>query len=140
MFFGGVINGGASVSVQLPAVASLSNDDTIPCYAGIRFGSDGRIYRLDAAGSIWQWTGEVWLNDGAASGYYLVRTSTGDTLESDSGSLQQMNANLDYTVKATAAGLSNIKAGVVAFAISTDASGTPEVATRTYTFAALGEL
>jgi len=136
MFFGGVISGGSGVSVQLPDYGGFGNDDEAPCFSGVRFGSDGKIYRMTSAGA-WQWTGETWLNDGSAANYYLKRAVTGDTLTSDAGDLQQMNANLDFYYENNTAGVGNVKDCDILFHICDDTLGSNEIVQNTYELTAL---
>ena len=69
-----------------------------PVTSGVRFGSDGKIYRATKDGS-WQWTGLVWLADGVASDYYLkFDITSGSALATSATDLSQMNANLDFTI------------------------------------------
>lgn len=123
---------GGGTTVQLPEYDGFGNVGSESLvYSGIRFGSDGKIYRMTSGGS-WQWSGEVWLNDGLASDYYLSRTLvTGfpsAVLESDSGTLQQMNANLDY-YRSTSSGLKTVN---IDFTISDDPGGTPILVSNSY--------
>lgn len=139
MFFGGVIISGSSVSVQLPDYNLFDNIATIPCFSGIRFGSDGNIYRMTGSGA-WQGTGESWLNDGSASSYYLKRVVSGDTLSSDAGDLQQMNANLDFYYENSDIGISNLLTGVFTATICDDTLGSNELVTNNYTLTAIGQV
>lgn len=120
-----------SGEVQLPDYEGFWNlggerDTTV--YSGIRFGSDGKIYRATIAGN-WQWTGRSWLLDGAASGYYLVRTVvSGSALASDGGTLQQMNTNLDYYITTVL----RQKRTTLEFKISDDTAGSNILTTNSY--------
>jgi hypothetical protein len=116
-------------AVKLPEYEGFWNDDILsPVYSGIRFGSDGKIYRATAAGN-YQWTGESWLISGAASGYYLVRSITsGASLETDGGTLQQMNSNNDYRISTTLIR----KTTDIEFSIASDSTGATILKTRTY--------
>lgn len=119
-----------ALSVKLPVLEGFwnSSDEFNPVYSGIRFGSDGKIYRMTEIGN-WQWTGESWLIDGAASGYYLVRSITsGSALGTDDGTLQQMNTNLDYAVSTSLIR----KTTDIEFSIADDSAGTNILVTRTY--------
>ena len=119
-----------AISVKLPELESFwnSSDEFNPVYSGIRFGSDGKIYRMTVQGN-WQWTGESWLIDGAASGFYLARTLDGGVaLSTDDGTLQQMNTDLDYAVNTSLIR----KTADIEFSISDDSAGTNVLVTRTY--------
>lgn len=129
------------VAVQLPAITFNNTGDVdlgdSIVYSGVRFGSDGNIYKMTKGGA-WQGTGKSWLLDGAASGYYLVRTVNTGTLNVDNdGTLQQMNADLDYSISENASwGESQ---ATITFEIADDAGGTNVLATRQYTLRAVLE-
>jgi len=122
------------VVVQLPALtfsntARVALGDSI-CYSGIRFGSDGNIYKMTKTGA-WQGTGSAWLLDGSAASYYLIRSVTSGSLNNDDdGTLQQMNANLDYSLFETLSWSTNT--ANITFSIADDAGGTNILATRSY--------
>jgi len=119
-----------SISVRLPEYEGFSNSGVIenPMYSGVRFGSDGKIYRSTRTGA-WQWTGLSWLITGAASSYYLVREVVGGSaLATDSGDLQQMNANLDFRISTTLVQ----KITTLNFSIADDTLGASILVSRTY--------
>jgi hypothetical protein len=119
-----------AISVRLPELESFWNESDVynPVYSGIRFGSDGKIYRSTEQGN-WQATGASWLITGAASSYYLVRTVTsGSALGTDGGTLQQMNANRDYQISSSL----ERKTTDIEFSISDDSLGSNILVTRTY--------
>lgn len=134
-----VIRSGAPTDpVTLPAIDLSNFLESGKCWSGIRFGSDGTVYRQSATGS-WQAAG-TWLFSGNASDYYLSRTIDSGTLnETDAGAGPlQMNSNRDYNISRSSNGT---KSTTVSFEISSDVSGTPVVASRTYTpFADVGVL
>jgi len=72
-------------------------DGTI--FSGVRFSSDGKVYRRTALGAF-QSIG-AWLLIGTNTTFFLSRTIDVGTLNTDSGTIQQMNANLDYDVQET---------------------------------------
>jgi hypothetical protein len=84
-------------AVQLPAL-SLHNiggpgfGGTV--HSGVRLGSDGMIYRQQTNGS-WSAQGQ-WLLGGTNSTFYVSRVVNSGTLDTDGGTIQQLNANEDY--------------------------------------------
>ena len=59
MFFDVLPNYATQVAVAIPAFTGFWNFDAtgLPSvYSGVRFGSDGKIYRMTKFGT-WQWTG-----------------------------------------------------------------------------------
>lgn len=133
----GIVRGSLDLEVQLPAIAldtfKLGGGGT---YSGIRFGSDGVIYKKTAAGA-WQSAGLSWLLEGNASDYYLERTVQGPaSLNTDSGNLQQMNAFLDFDIYLPGFG---VKTCDILFSICDDTLGANELVTRTYTLKAESE-
>lgn len=124
---------GTAAAVQLPAV-DTSNSGNFPgfVYAGLRFDSDGYIYRMDAAGN-WQ-QDSAWLLSGAAADYWLHRTITTGTLDNDDGDALQLNTDdLDYWIRESAEWA--FRSTVVEFKISSDSAGSSVIATRSYNFA-----
>lgn len=119
------------LKVSLPdydGFGNVGSDRDSIVYSGVRFGSDGKIYRAAINGQ-WQWTGQSWLRDGAASGYYLVRSVVGGSaLASDGGTLQVLSTNRDYYITTSL----REKFTDIEFKISSDVSGTPVLATKTY--------
>lgn len=120
--------------VQLPAV-DLSNESSVaPVYSGIRFDSDGKIYKM-STGGIWQYAGVVWLLSGAASDYWLHRTIVSGTFTNDDGDALQLNTDdLDYWMQNSVNWFT--KQGSITFEIADDAIKTTVYATRTYNFSA----
>lgn len=133
---GGIIGAGSGggINVQLPAYGNFDNiDSSAVVFSGIRFGSDGLIYRNTVDGS-WQSTGLQWLNDGAASLYWLKRATSGDALVGDAGNLQQMSANLDFHIVANFGDASNDTN--IDCTICSDSGGVTELVARTYSLSA----
>lgn len=117
-----------AIMVQIPSGISFDNFRVgTTCYSGVRFGSDGVIYKMNNVGA-WQSSGNSWLLDGNASDYYLKRVATGDALADDSGNLQQMNANLDFSILATFSSPS--KSATIAFTICDDTGGASELVSQ----------
>ena len=75
---------------------SVTRGKTVPVYSGVRFGSDGNMYKLIASGQ-WQNKG-AWLLNGVNTDYYLFRTINSGVLDNDDGTDNQMNANLDFWI------------------------------------------
>ena len=128
------------VKVQLPPINNFGNIEfgrRTTVTSGIRFGNDGKIYRQTSAGA-WQWTGKVWLLDGSAASYYIVREVTAGypntTLTTDDGTLQQMNTNLDYTTAVSSAGIEYNK--TINFSIADDSLGSNILVSQTYQLSA----
>jgi hypothetical protein len=121
----------SQTEVRLPEYEGFHNRgfDVDPIvYSGVRFGSDGKIYRATIDGD-WQWTGQAWLIGGTAAGYYLQReVISGPALASDAGDLQQMNANLDFYVTTSLIR----KQTQIAFDIADDTLGASILVSRTY--------
>lgn len=126
------------IKVQLPAITNFANSDIgragqVSVSSGVRFGSDGKIYRMTSAGN-WQWTGKSWLLDGSAASYYIVREVTAGypntTLTTDGGTLQQMNSNLDYVRTVARAGIAY--SATINFSIADDSLGSNVLASQTY--------
>ena len=127
---------GNAVKVQLPELLTFSNRVAVEAeqsvFSGVRFGSDGKIYRQTAYGG-WQAV-DTWLLDGNASSYYIVRDITAGypdtTLDTDAGTLQQMNTNLSYGIAVSRAGVSYN--ATINFSIATDSGGSNIVASNVY--------
>ena len=96
---------------------------------GVRFGSDGVIYRATDGGA-WQSSGYSWLLDGAASAHYLKRVASGDALSTTATDLAQMNANLDFVLINASSGTT--KDATIVFTICADAGGVTEEAENSY--------
>lgn len=125
----------SSADVTLPSLGSFTNAGiSAPTYSGVRFGSDGYIYRASATGS-WQ-NVAAWLIKGTASNYYIQRVVDDGSLDTDGGDGQQLNANRDYYVTDSTPG-ALAKTAVVTYEISSDAPGTTVLAgPKTYSFRA----
>ncbi len=101
------------------------------CHSGVRFGSDGVLFKRQANDGLSAISGE-WLVTGTASGFFLQRTITSGTLEVDPGTgFLQLNTNRDYDNQKSSAGT---KVTEVFFEISSDVSGVPVVDTATMIF------
>lgn len=134
LFAGAASQGANSEVVQIPVFTGFSTtgmEGTI--YSGVRFGSDGNLYRRQAAGG-WSVFAQ-WLVNGTASNFYLSRTINDGTLTEDAGSGQlQMNVNRDFDVQTA---IEVEVTASVSFQLSDDVSGTPVVAgPRVYNFSA----
>lgn len=127
----------AAAGVQTPAVSLGNSGTNNPIYSGIRWDSDGKIYRMSPAGS-WNYSGEVWLLDGLASDYWLFRTINIGSLSNDDGDGNQLNTdNLDFWVSNAIAWFE--REAAVTFSISDDSAGSNIIATRQYNFVAYRE-
>jgi len=117
-----LIGSTSSNAVALPSI-NFANDGTGKViYSGVRFGSDGNIYRMSEGGTWQVWT--QWLVKGAASSYYLFRTINSGTLVSDSGTGVQMSTTRSYYLTSSI----EEKTASIDFTISTSTTGTPVVA------------
>lgn len=129
-----------AISIQLPEILTFGNSGVVysgdSVYSGVRFGSDGKIYRSTRVGN-WQAV-DTWLLNGNASSYYLVKEVTAGypdtTLDTDSGTLQQMNANLDYRIGVSNAGITYHN--TINFSIASDSGGTNILASVVYLLSA----
>lgn len=120
-------------AVQLPNLSFVRAGSNNPVYAGVMFGADGVIYSYQANGGL-SAVGN-WLINGTNSDFYLSRTISSGTLESDAGAGPlQMNANRAYRVQDIA--FAGSVQATVDFEISDDASGTPVVAMNQYILSA----
>ncbi len=101
------------------------------CHSGVRFASDGVLFKRQANDGLSSISGE-WLVTGAASGFFVQHTILSGTLESaPGGGFLQLNANRDYDNQLSSEGE---KETVVFFELSSDVSGVPVVDTATMTF------
>ncbi len=101
------------------------------CHSGIRLGSDGILYEIQANGGFSAVSGE-WLITGTASTFYVQRTILSGTLEVDPGTgFLQCNTDRDYDNQRSALG---VKTTEIFLEISSDVSGVPVVDTATYFF------
>ncbi len=127
--------GGAAVGikVQTPLVVLANVGTSAPVYSGIRWDSDGKIYRMSNVGG-WQYTAD-WLLSGAASSYYLWRSIVSGTLDTDDGDGNQLNTgDLDYSLSHSTEWFD--RTASVTFSISDDVGGTNILDSRTYDFSA----
>jgi len=121
-----------SVKVTNRNVTTIRDSGT--CHSGIRLGSAGVLFKIQADGGFSSVSGE-WLVSGTASGFFVQRTIISGTLEGDPGTgFLQLNANRDYDNQKPSAGT---KTTVVFFELSSDASGVPLVDTATMTFTSI---
>lgn len=103
----------------------------LPCESGIKLDSDGILYTVQNDGGFSAIIGE-WLVSGTASTFYVEHTILDGTLETDPGpGFLQLNVDRIYINLKSSEGT---KITTVFFEISSDASGTPVVATATMTF------
>ena len=127
----------SSSAVTIPTYSGFANTGvgTAPAYSGVRFGSDGDVYRFTGTGAV-QRIG-TWLLSGSAASYYLQTTDNGpDALTQDAGDGVQLNANRDYYVTDSTAVAGGSTCSVT-YEISTDAPGSTVVAgPKTYYFEA----
>ncbi len=95
-----------------------------PSYSGVKFGSDGNMYKHQVNGG-WSNAG-AWLLKGTASSYYLQRVINAGSLDNDAGDGVQLNADREYDIIQSVP--FSAKTATVTFEISTDAPGTTVVA------------
>ena len=119
----------SQINVDVPDGPDFDNFSSGVTYSGVRFGSDGVIYRATDNGA-WQSSGYSWLLDGAASAHYLKRVASGDALSTTATDLAQMNANLDFVLINASTGTS--KNATIVFTICADAGGVTEEAENSY--------
>lgn len=126
--------GTASNAVRVPSGIDFSRSAVSgTVYSGAQFNSDGNLYARTADGAWQQITS--WLVAGAASTYYISRTIDQGVLTTDAGAGPlQMNTTREYDRQKS--GGSGLVTSMVTFSISNDVSGSPVVASGTYTFEA----
>lgn len=101
------------------------------CHSGVRVGSGGVLFKIQANGGFSSISGE-WLPVGTPAGFFVQRTILSGTLEVDAGAgFLQCNANRDYDNQKSSAG---IKITSIFLEFSSDVSGVPIVGTATLTF------
>lgn len=123
--------GTGSDTVKISDRTILNSRESGTCHSGIRFGSDGILYKIQAEGGVSAISGQ-WLVLGTASGFYVQRTIISGSLEDDEGTgWLQINADRDYDNQKSSAG---VKTTEVFFEVSSDVSGVPVVDTATMTF------
>lgn len=107
------------------------------CYSGIRFDSDGNIYRLQKEGGFS--SVGTWLQKGAAGSYYIQYTIVSGALDVDAGDGLVMSTDRDYyLIDTTTTGGAVV--AEIEFEISTDAPGTTvKAGPQTYNFSATKE-
>lgn len=124
--------GSVTNAVQVPPLLTFGRalaSGTV--YSGAKFDADGSIYARAATGA-WQLVA-TWLVAGSAATYYLSRTIDSGTLTTDAGAGPlQMNTDREYDIQKSS-GL-GVRTAMVSFSISNDVSGTPVVASGTYSF------
>lgn len=101
------------------------------CHAGIRFGSDGVLYKIQSNGGFSAIIGQ-WLLSGSSSSFWVERTIQSGTIEVDAGAgFLIMSSNRDYDSQLAVAG---VKEATVSFKISSDSGGVTIVAEATMNF------
>jgi len=99
-------------------------------YSGLRIDADGNLYARQANGGWSQFA--AWLLSGTASDMYVSRTIDSGSLDTDAGAGPlQLNTDRDYDVQRS---IDGEETAVVSFQLSNDSSGSPVLASRTYTF------
>ena len=128
--------GASSTAINLPTLTVFENASSrvSPVHSGVRFGTDGNIYRASITGA-WQQIA-TWLLQGTASSYYVQISVDSGALDQSSGDAAQLNANADYYI--TDSDPSSFPATcTVTFEISSDSGGSTVVAgPKTYNFEA----
>ena len=103
------------------------------CHSGILLGSTGVLFTIQENGGFSAVSGE-WLVVGDSADFYVQRTITSGTLQTDPGTgFLQLNTSKTYDNIQTAQ--FQTKTTVVYFEISSNASGSPVIADATMTFA-----
>ncbi len=109
----------------------LNSRDSGVCHSGIRVGSNGVLYRIQANGGFSALSGQ-WLVNGTASDFYMQRTILSGTLEVDAGAgWIQCNVNRDFDNQQATAGN---KMASIFVEISNDMSGVPVLDSATFEF------
>ncbi len=111
---------------------NISNErDSGTCHSGVRVGSGGVLFGIQADGGFSSISGE-WLPVGTPANFFVASTVLSGSLEVDAGStFVQCNSNRDYDNQNSSAGL---KVTQIKLTFSTDVSGVPIVGTATYIF------
>ncbi|MGY8962553.1 MAG: hypothetical protein ACKVKT_03245 [Rhodospirillales bacterium] len=126
--------GTATVKITSRTVSNTTFDQT--CHSGVRFASDGVLFLIQSNGGFSSVSGE-WLLVGSAASFYLKRTITSGDLQTDTNGdalWHIMNATKTFEITQAVPDLE--KSSTVFFEISSDASGSPVIATATMTFTA----
>jgi hypothetical protein len=118
-------------TVTLPSATFTTIVVGQTAYSGVRFGSDGNVYRNSGTSdSSWQVAG-TWLVKGTNSNYDITRTING-SLNTDAGDALVLSTNRDYYVIDTTT-LGGAVTCEVEFSI-TDTTQSTTYVTRTYSF------
>ena len=121
-------------TVNLPSVTFTTIEVGQTAYSGVRFGSDGNVYRNSGtSASSWQVAG-TWLVKGSAANYDVTRTVVSGALASDAGDNQNLStdAPVDYYITDTTSTGGAVTCEVE-FSI-TDTTQSTTYVTRTYSF------
>ena len=114
-------------SVRIPSSVDFGTFGTGgTVYSGVKFDSDGSVYRRQANGG-WSRVGS-WLYKGSAGSYYLARTINAGSLTTDSGAGPNLpfdGTDYIYDVQQSMLGSATAE---VSFQIASHLSGTPIVA------------
>lgn len=87
-------------TVVVPTGINFANINfDVECDSGVRFGSDGNVYRANQDG-VWQYAA-TWLLKGTASNYYIARTVNEGSLDTDAGTDLVLSTNRDYYITQT---------------------------------------
>jgi len=128
--------GSVTAAVQVPSGHNFYRTSaSSPVFSGAKFDADGDVYAMSANGS-WQQIG-TWLIEGTNSDYYLVRSITAGTIDTDAGAGPlQLNTDREYYIEY--APLGGGRSATVTFQIEN--IGTDVLASGAYTFSAEGQL
>ena len=125
---------GAAVTdaVQLPANNFRNRPgDIVPNYSGLKIDADGGLYEMTPGGGWSRFS--TWLLAGTNTTYYASRSVTEGSLTVDAGvGPLQCNADREYYVTTNGP----LKTTTIVFELSNDSSGSPIVASASYTFSA----
>ena len=125
--------GAASPTVKLTDRTVFNSRPSGICYAGIKVDADGVLYQQQANGG-WSAIGSQWLVSGTAASFYVSRTIISGTLTTDAGAgTLQLNTDRIYDIQQASAGL---KSASILMDISSDVSGSPIVASATFSLRA----
>lgn len=119
----------AFVNITDRSITNFREEGT--CHSGVRVGSSGVLFSIQANGGFSSISGE-WLGSGSAAGFFVQRTILSGTLEVDPGTgFLQCNVNRDYDNQKSSAG---VKVTEIFLEFSSDVSGVPIVDTATLIF------
>ena len=133
LFVNSAATGAVANAVQLPANNFRNGpSDIVPAYSGLKVDADGGLYEKTPTGGWSRYA--TWLLAGTNTTYYVSRTVTEGSLTTDAGAGPlQCNADREYFISTNGP----LKITTVVVNLSNDVSGSPIVASASYTFSAV---